>query len=215
MAEAIAGVARSWCLVAIMLGMLTGCSRQTTPPVGNAVPDSVLKVGDVVFRTGSGLTSHAVLMADPEGDYSHVGIVAQKDGKLVIVHAVPGEPDFEGDPDRVKTDTPEKFFAPLYASAGEVCRFDDSLTAKRASVVALQVFDRNVLFDGDYNIDDTTRMYCTEFVLYCYSRAGHPISNVGIHEYSLPMMPESVVLPVDLYNTGEFKSIYKFNSKKH
>ena len=61
-----------------------------------------LKTGDIVFRRGGGISSHAVMMADRNGRYSHVGIVVDSAGKKMIVHAVPDEPDFEGDPDRAR-----------------------------------------------------------------------------------------------------------------
>lgn len=197
--------------------VIAGCSCDNREEIGRSIiaSDSILCVGDVVFRTGSGLTSHAVLMADPKGEYSHVGIVVDSCGELMIVHAVPGEPDYSGDPDRVKMDTPQRFFSREFASAGEVCRFQDSAVAHKAARIAVEVYHRRVLFDDAYNLDDTTKMYCTELVLYAYSRAGHPIENVGVHEYNLPLMPEEAVLPIDIYNTGEFLSIYKFNSKNN
>ena len=60
--------------------------------------------GDIVFRRGVGLSSEAVLYVD-SGQYSHVGIVANYQGKKMIIHAVPGEKEFEGDIDRIKMAT--------------------------------------------------------------------------------------------------------------
>ena len=42
--------------------------------------------------------------------YSHVGILKQIDNEWFVIHAVPDEPDFEGDTDRVKTDPLSRFF---------------------------------------------------------------------------------------------------------
>ena len=87
------------------------------------LPDGCkLKAGDLVFRRGNGITSRAVLMADQRGGYSHVGIVVDSCGKMMVVHAVPDEPDYEGDIDRVKMETPEKFFLSVNAKIGEVKR---------------------------------------------------------------------------------------------
>ena len=94
-------------------------ARQDRPqcilPVGTE-----LREGDVVLRMGGGVTSHAVVAADRGGQYSHVGIVVDSCGHPMIVHAVPGEPDFAGDVDRVKMDSPEKFFSSMTASCGAV-----------------------------------------------------------------------------------------------
>ena len=73
--------------------------------------DFTLRAGDVVFRRGEGITSRVVLATDANGNYSHVGIVVDSAGSKMIVHAVPGEPDFDGDADRVKMDTPGRFFS--------------------------------------------------------------------------------------------------------
>ena len=92
---------------------LVGCSQSAPAERSILPPDVVLQTGDVVFRLGGGAMSHAVAYIDRDGAYSHVGIVVDSAGKKMIVHAVPGEPDFDGDPDRVKMDTPERFFSSI------------------------------------------------------------------------------------------------------
>ena len=96
---------------------------QQTPTAQSILPEhTLLKAGDVVFRQGNGLTSRAVRAADSDGRFSHIGIVADSAGALRIIHAVPDEPDFPGDPDRVKMETPERFFNAIHASCGKVMR---------------------------------------------------------------------------------------------
>ena len=38
------------------------------------------------------------MAADRGGSYSHVGMVVDSCGVMMVVHAVPDEPDYEGDP---------------------------------------------------------------------------------------------------------------------
>ena len=90
---------------AVVLGLLciaalSSCEKRE---IFHSIMPATVKLhsGDVVFRRGMSLTSHAVLAADAQGNYSHVGIVVDSAGKKMIVHAVPGEPDFDGDVDRV------------------------------------------------------------------------------------------------------------------
>lgn len=66
------------------------------------LPQELFRDGDIAFRRGTGITSRVVLAADREGTYSHTGILKKKDGQWYVIHAVPGEPDFKDDPDRVK-----------------------------------------------------------------------------------------------------------------
>ena len=76
----------------------------------NLFPETLLHEGDLVFRKGTGLVSRAVLSADGKGTYSHIGIVVRDGNEWKVVHAVPGEPDYEGEPDRVKIENVQEFF---------------------------------------------------------------------------------------------------------
>ena len=96
--------------------------------------DVGLRAGDLVFRRGGSLSSRAVVMADTDKGYSHIGMVVDSAGKAMIVHAVPYEPDFKGDFDRVKLETPQRFFLSDRAIVGEVRRLEDWRLAKRASL---------------------------------------------------------------------------------
>lgn len=199
-------------LIAVAVVMLgTSCGGNRLQGKRCVLPDSVeLRAGDVVFRLGGGLESHAVLALDRDGDYSHVGIVVDTMGKKMIVHAVPGEPDFKGDVDRVKLDPIEKYFSSVYALRGAVLRLSDSTTARRASEVALAVFRRGVLFDGDYDMNDTTRMYCTEMVEYAYSRAGLKLISEEPEHVELPLVHADVYYPSSVYHSKHLKPISIF-----
>lgn len=169
-----------------------------------------LKEGDVVYRRGGGLVSHVVVAADREGNYSHIGIVVDSAGTKMIVHAVPGEPDFEGDEDRVKMDTPEHFFSSEYTSVGEICRAKDTTVAKKAARAAIETYKRHTLFDHEYDDNDTTKMYCTELVVSSYNKAGVKIVGEERHHVSIPFLETYCIFPSDVYKSNYFKSIIIF-----
>ncbi len=202
-------------LMVLLTGMLAACGQQTRQKKSKAdyclLPDSVeLQPGDVVFRRGEGFTSQVVLVADREGNYSHTGIVVDSCGQRLICHAVPGEPDFEGDPDRVKADRPERFFSTEFTTIGEVCRPQDSVVAQRAAKVAWQAYQRHTLFDHDYDDLDTTRLYCTELVAYAFSRAGVDIVEGRGHHINLPTMQTDCVFPSDIHESEFLKPLIQF-----
>lgn len=199
-------------IILVVLAMtFSSCTQKKNPQTCILPKGCQLRAGDVVFRRGGGVTSYAVLVADPEGNYSHVGIVADSAGKKIIIHAVPGEPDYQGDSDRVKADTPEHFFSTLYASRGAICRHKDPDIAAKASKLALQMFRAHVLFDHDYNLKDTTQMYCTELLAYVYSRAGSPLVSVTCgHDINLPGLHARCLLPSDIYKSALLKHIISF-----
>lgn len=176
------------------------------------MPASVkLHSGDVVFRRGMSLTSHAVIAADAQGNYSHVGIVVDSAGKKMIVHAVPGEPDFDGDVDRVKMDVPEKFFSSEYASKGEVCRPTDETMAAKAAQTALRLYNKRVLFDDDFDDSDTTKMYCTELIVYAFKHAGTDISEGRRHKVDIPIIKADCILPSDIHSSPYLRKIIMFH----
>ena len=186
------------------------CTDRKAASTSILVDSSCLRTGDVVFRRGSGLTSHAVLIAEQGGVYSHVGIVVDSAGVPMIVHAVPDEPDFEGDEDRVKMERPEVFFNEVHAVCGEVRRHQDSLLARRAADVAMQVYRRHTLFDHDYDDADTTRMYCTELITYAFSRAGRPLSGIRHHGLTFLDISTDCVLPSDILECKDLNQIIQF-----
>ena len=156
------------------------------------------------------MESHAVMLMDSEGEYSHVGIVVDTMGRKMIVHAVPGEPDFEGDVDRVKLDSVEKFFSSVYAVRGAVTRPADSLCARRAAQKAKELFRRGVLFDHDYDLSDTTKLYCTELVLFVFENAGQKLIHTKPSHVELPMLKADVYYPSDVYESEFLQTITIF-----
>ncbi len=193
------------CTLCLMLGCQARRERSILPS------DVELLPGDVVLRRGSGLTSRAVIAADKGGTYSHIGIAVDSAGVLMICHAVPGEPDFEGDQDRVKLDHLERFFGEVNAERACILRCHDTTAAQAASQVAMAVYKRGTLFDHDYNASDTTRMYCCELIEYAYSRVGLSLVGHERHSYSLPPLSfEALILPSDFLRTPHLEMLVAF-----
>ncbi len=189
--------------------LLSGCGNTGRRSM---LPDGViLKTGDIVLRCGYGLTSNAVRVADGGGIYSHVGIVVDSAGCKMICHAVPGEADFEGAPDRVKLDAPEVFFGSDKTDVGCVMRCEDSIKALVAADIALSVYRRGTFFDHDYNESDTTEMYCCELVEHAYIRAGHPLTGGKRSNYAIPGMDfDNVILPSQFRGSPHLELVIEF-----
>ena len=202
-------------LLPLLLWSCGGSTEESASPSNGfqcIMPQDVqLHSGDVVFRKGTGMASRVILKLDTAGIYSHSGIVVDSMGVKMIVHSVADEHDYEGDVDRVKMDTPEVYFSDFYAQIGEVCRFDDEAIAIKAAEIAMQAYKRRVLFDHDYDDSDTTKMYCSELVVYAYNRAGIDlVSPETRHEIDLPVLQTRCIFPSDLCHSKYLKSIYKF-----
>lgn len=200
-----------WLLVIIVSLCILACSDGVSVQGDTIFPSDIqLKTGDVVFRRGSGFTSQAVIIAEHGGAYSHVGIVVDSAGVPMIVHAVPGEPDYDGDEDRVKMDSPEVFFSKVRAQRGAVYRHADSIVAQRAAQEAFKAYRRGVLFDHDYDSSDTTKMYCTELVVYAYSKTPYPLTDVENEHLKLVGFETDCILPSALLKCKDLRKMKAF-----
>ena len=195
----------------LLLLCVLACSDGVDIQSSSILPaETQLLPGDVVFRRGSGFTSQVVLVAERGGAYSHVGVVVDSAGVPMIVHAVPGEPEYENDEDRVKMDSPDVFFDALRAQQGAVYRHTDSIIARRAARAATALYRRNVLFDHDYDSSDTTKMYCTELVVYAYGKTSCPLSDISSRHLHLVGFETDCVLPSELLNCKDLKKVIAF-----
>lgn len=200
-----------WLLVIIVSLCILACSDGVSVQGDTIFPSDIqLKTGDVVFRRGSGFTSQAVIIAEHGGAYSHVGIVVDSAGVPMIVHAVPGEPDYDGDEDRVKMDSPEAFFSKVRAQRGAVYRHADSIVAQRAAQEAFKAYRRGVLFDHDYDSSDTTKMYCTELVVYAYGKTPYPLTDVENEHLELVGFETDCILPSALLKCKDLRKMKAF-----
>lgn len=190
---------------------VSSCNRKEETNLAAHFPYDLLRDGDVVFRRGVGVLSRAVVMADKQGHYSHIGIVVKKDDKWKVVHAVPGEPDFEGDPDRVKMDDLTQFFANERAKTGALMRVSaDSILCRQAAYHAFNLYKANILFDHDYNLNDSSRMYCTELIDFVYKQQGIDLSEGRISSIHVPGLSGDYLLPSDIQQSSLLCTIYVF-----
>ena len=196
-------------LLCVMCLAVAGCSGRSFIPADYSELISRLEEGDLLFRKGTGVVGHIVTSVDNAGEFSHVGIVVRKDSAWRVVHAVPHEPDFKGDIDRVKIESVEAFLG-RYPDA-TVGHFRTTLSAEQKAIAvsnALRLSSLCVPFDHDYNLDDTTSLYCTELVEYLYSLAGVSLSEGRRTELFFPSLSGNYIMPSDLTESSYLTPIY-------
>ena len=200
---------RTILLIFVLLPFCVACTGRREHSL---LSDVVLNAGDVVLRCGDGVTSRVVRFADGGGAYSHVGIVVDSAGGMMIVHAVPDEHDFQGDVDRVKMDSPDKFFSSVRTNNGCVLRAADSVVAAKAASAAYDIYRRGVLFDHGYDISDTTKMYCSELVEFVYRKAsGYSITEGRRHSVNLPAIEyDDLIFPSDFIESSKLRTVIVF-----
>jgi len=193
-------------LIFIFALVYTACSSKRK----NALETIAFQEGDLVFRKGVSVKSQVVLHADSSGIYSHTGIVVLKDSVFQVVHITPGERENGEQVDKIKIEAISDFWRKDKAKHGAVYRLKDNSSGKEAAQQALRLLQKGILFDHDYQLNDTTEMYCTELVWYAYLQAGKDISFGKRSELNMPIYSGVYIFPSDIYTNSEFILIYIF-----
>ena len=170
-----------------------------------------MKPGDVLLRRGTSLNSHAVLLADPETHYSHVGLVARQNGTLVVVNSVPSTGEDAGG---VRAEPIASFLAPEKAVAWTALRLADDPegAAPRAAAAALALATDHVRFDDDFDLADASAIYCTELVWRTYRDAGLDLVDGRFDSIDFPLVPaRQVILPSRIEHSQYLKDLRTLN----
>lgn len=190
------------CILFILL-LITSCRSGGNDYVAtpSEIPISDLRSGDIAFRLGRTLESR---MIATEGGYSHVGIVILHDSTLQIAHIEPSR----GGSELTKYESLEQFFHPDNATSGAVMRIEGLGAEQQASVENYLFSCKNITFDHDYKLSDTTQMYCTELAFRAFSEIGIDITN-GI-KHRVPLAQEEVILPADIFRNERLVEIWQY-----
>lgn len=182
-----------YCLCTLFF--LVSCSSSPK----NRLPQNLdLRNGDIIFRRGGSAMSFCVRTVDKKGFYTHVGMLVRVDGKFCVVHSVPDEAP-KGDFDRVKIESLEEFFEDSKALNGAIYR--TKLTEEQlrnATNEAMRFYRKKVPFDSDYNLEDSTEIYCTELLVRSFNKVDYDITAGNFTDLDLIMFNGKHILPSDI-----------------
>lgn len=174
-----------------------------------AMEEIGLQEGDLILRRGRSIESFAVVMADQDQDYSHIGIVVFENGKPWVIHAVPGESGEK--PERVIREVPQSFLSRKKASGFAVFRSvfpPDS--CKKVAAKALQYFNNNLEFDHEYNLRSEDKLYCTELVLRAYLELKLDTAFLEYTKIRIFMGDKLILMPGIFAKSPQFYHICKY-----
>ena len=207
--------AASHLLLALLLGgTLAGCAGQHDRVV--LTGQEPWRDGDLVLRCGFGAESRAVTQASHSA-YSHVGILLrdEADGRWLVIHAVPGEAE-RGELELLKCEPVEQYFAPDRAERGAWVRVrcTDSVAASAARY-AMGKAQARVEFDNDYQLSDTTSLYCTELVWQAYLHQGIDLSDGQRHDVPLMVSGDGeCIFPSDIEESEQVLYVKPLKTKQ-
>ncbi len=200
-------------LLVIVLALLIPKSLEERSVVNASMYSSIeidttlLKDGDIIFRRGISFVSNVVLEADSKSPYSHVGIISFYDETPFVIHAVPDES--EKGIDYVRKDPLNLFLRTDRASAYSVIRLTDALSAQKAAAFAKKYYDSKILFDDNFSLRDTSKLYCTELVWLAFKKAGADLTNNKFDTLAIPLGENPYLLPGTILHSSRTFQVTK------
>ena len=123
-------------------------------------------IGDIVFRRGHGpWTQYFINCSSREKRFSHVGIVVSNSTEVIVAHAEANDWSGVG---QVYLQTLNGFWSESLEQA--VFRYDGTVS-DRERIARESEKMLGVPFDCLFDMSDTNRLYCTEFVRLAVNRA--------------------------------------------
>ncbi|MDR0970636.1 MAG: hypothetical protein LBM67_08895 [Lentimicrobiaceae bacterium] len=188
-----------------LLLLFYACKEKSNSVV--TVDTALLQEGDLIFRRGVSLSSRTVLVAGKNELYSHVGILVKDSTEWLVIHSVPGETTKEHPEEKIKKETLKEFFAPEKSVSGAIFRLDTtSLISYRAAQKAKELFERELLFDHQYNPEDSTKMYCTELIYFVYQNVGIDVTEGRRKVY--PGFQYPFIFPKDITDNQSLRKVF-------
>ena len=169
------------------------------------LPYSEMRTADLVFRTGVGVYSTMLNMQKDTVHYSHIGLLVDLDSIWYVVHAVPKELDGPDDFERVKLEKLEDFLSKKRCLHATLVHSPLPRT-DRVVTKALQYARDSVRFDNNFDLDDSTELYCTEMIWRLFLMEGIDLSEGRRSYRSFPtFMGKGCIAPEDilLYDGNE------------
>lgn len=118
--------------------------------------------GDLLVRLGDDLLSYQIkLLNEAEKDYSHAGVVVEKNKKLWVLHIAPDEAVKDG----VQLTPIDSFINPKKNLTAALYRYELSPEERSRFLSTLERFAAsNLRFDRLYDLQTDSVMYCSEMI---------------------------------------------------
>lgn len=135
--------------------------RYAPKALSNSMSDTFLD-GDVILRKGKSIFSSIIASAfeDCEG-MSHCGFIVSDAGEYYVIHTISGRiSGFDG----MRKTALQDFIAESAGGRILVLRLNKDIPIDNLKQLILQKYHLNVPFDNDFDHQDSSKLYCYEFI---------------------------------------------------
>lgn len=126
----------------------------------------------------------------------------------MVIHAAPSS---NSEKNTVQQEPIETFWAYKNATAGLICRLELNCAQKKIIHNHLtSIINRNAKFDGNYDLRDTVKLYCTELLYHTFKKVSVDIT--GGHIDTLTLLKKiPIILPATILNYNELKTVHLYH----
>ena len=167
-----------------------------------------LQNGDLIFRRGTSIESHIVLLTDQNSEYSHIGMIYKINGELFVIHTVPKEND--ADPGYIKLEPINNFLSEGKATRVAVYRLIQNSSEKIniASSYVYNCYFKKLCFDNNYDLATDAQLYCTELIWKAYKRAGVDLVCSRLRNINFIITNKIMIMPSSIIESKLLKKVY-------
>lgn len=160
--------------------------------------------GDLVLTRGRHWRSRAVQAMDPGKGFTHIGILAEAEGRLWVVHASP-----DAGVARVQIESLSDFLENPQLEALQVRRFLPRVgpRAEAAAEAALEMGRRGLPFDGHFDLDSEETVYCSELIWRAYKASGVDLLDGIDWQERVPLLKPPLLMPSTFSKHPQFATV--------
>lgn len=199
------------CLLALALPFLRGAKNAGPESLLSALEADRLEAGDLIFVRGATWRGQAVMWAEKDFPYSHLGILCGTAGNWTVVHASPYETEgrtlVQNQPLAEFLDDPKVRAAAIYRLSEK--ESSSPANARLASEAALRIQKADTPFDFEFDLESGEAVYCTELVWRAFTAAGIDLCEGNFDRVSPLFLRHPVILPSSLLRNHAFTCIQK------
>lgn len=136
-------------------------------PAANSIYH-LLREGDVILRQGTGpFSTEIVNVMGEKNPVSHCGLILRTQGKLMVVQSISAE---LSKTDGIQLQDLQSFIDDTADSNLFIVRYKDTAIAARVATEALNLLEKKLPFDHEYNLKDHSKIYCAELPYLCFTK---------------------------------------------
>lgn len=165
----------------------------------NDIPCSEIKDGDIICRLGDRFWSNLIKDASvTDKRFSHMGIIRINDGRITIINA---EGDTGHGRDFVNEISINEFLE--HAVSAGIYRINN-IDGKLLSELAVEYL--GIPFDWQFDMNDNSKLYCTELLYVICKRLGLEMESIYVKELRLNAVPLEAISGSDNFSEIYFVS---------